>query len=528
MRRFDRQPGRETGVRCAVRCGTRLVSDEPAAQGAAGHLRGTSVARSAGQLCNLMLSMRIRLPVAASIALAAICSPGRAVAQASAKPPAPRSVATRADFDQTSVRVDSATYVRYFQRALLPGPGGALVDTTSSAPLYEYAAVRVDGLDTPWKRDSVDVELAGWANVNLGDTEGGIRADGDLSIVSVRQRLGPAYVMVGRQLRLGGAARFTRFDGVSVGARAPFGLGADVYGGWSVLPRWSQLPGYHLLGSASDTLLRNPEALPPTSRDGYWLAGGRAYYAYRTKAELGMSFHEQREAGNLGRRDVAADLRLSPWEVASLTGQATVDADSSFLSDARGVLEVAPISSVSVTGEYLHTDPSLFLSRQSLFSVFATNAFDEAGGTVTWRPAFAPQLQLAAGGFVELFGDGDLGFRTNGRLRYSMRRDRLVGQVAYSRVRETQNGYHGGRISLGIRPIDQAILSVEGYLYAYDEAIRGASSSLVGAANAEWSPSQLFSLLVGGSVARTPYASVDAQGLLRVLIHVETRAGDRR
>ena len=427
-----------------------------------------------------------------------------------------------------AVRLDSATYVRYFQRALLPGPGGALVETTSTAPLYEYASLRVDGIDMPWKKDSVDVELAGWANVNLGDAEAGLRADGDVTVASVRARLGPAYVTLGRQVRVGGAARYSRFDGATAGVRAPFGLGADVYGGWSVLPRWAQQPGYHLLGSASDTLLRNPEALPPTSRNGYWLAGGRAYYAYRTKAELGASFHEQREAGNLGRRDLAADLRIAPWEFVSVSGQAMMDADSWSLADARGVLEVAPLSCISITGEYLHTDPSLFLSRQSIFSVFATSAFDEAGGTVTWRPTVAPQLQLAGGAFVELFGDGDKGYRANGRLRYSMRHDRVVGQVAYTRVRETQNGYHGGRLSAGFRPIPQAALTLEGYLYAYDEAIRGSSSSVVGAANAEWSPSRLFSLLVGGSVARTPYASLDAQGLVRALIHFESRAGGAR
>jgi hypothetical protein len=475
--------------------------------------------------------MRIRLPIAAASVLAATLCFGRAGAQAaaeSAPPPPPRPVEKRADVDQTSVRIDSATYVRYFQRALLPGPGGALVDTTSTAPLYEYASLRVDGLDMPWKKDGLDVELAGWANVNLGDVEGGLRADGDVTVASVRQRLGPAYLTVGRQIRVGGAARYARFDGASAGIRAPFGLGADVYGGWSVLPRWSQVPGYHLLGSASDTLLKNPEALPPTSRNGYWLAGGRAYYAYRTKAELGVSFHEQREAGNLGRRDVAADVRVAPWDVVSLSGQAMMDADSWSLADARGVLEIAPMSCISISGEYLHTDPSLFLSRQSIFSVFATNAFDEAGGTVTWRPMLAPQLQLAGGGWVELFGDGEKGYRANGRLRYSMKHDRVVGQVAYTRVRETQNGYHSGRISAGVRPFEQGALTVEGYVYVYDEAIRGADSSLVGAASAEWSPSRVFSVLVGGSMARTPYAALDAQGLVRLLVHLEPRVGGAR
>jgi hypothetical protein len=432
------------------------------------------------------------------------------------------------DVDNMSVRIDSATYVQYFQRALLPGPGGAMVDTTSAAPLYEYGSLRIDGLDTPWKKDSVDVELSGWANVNLGDTANGLRGDGDVSVASVRQRFGPAYVTIGRQIRVGGAARYSRFDGASAGILAPFGLGADVYGGWSVMPRWNQLPGYHLLGSAADTLLRNPEALPPTGRDGYWLAGGRVYYAYKSKAELGASFHEQREAGDLGRRDVAADIRVAPWEFVSLSGQALMDADSWSLSDARGVLEIVPISSISITGEYLHTDPSLFLSRQSIFSVFATNAFDEAGGTVTWRPTVAPQFQLAGGVFGEIFAGGEQGMRANGRLRYAMSRDRVVAQVAYTRVRETQNGYNGGRVSLGLRPIDQATLTLEGYLYAYDEAIHGSSSSIVGAANAEWSPSRVFSLLVGGSVARTPYAELDAQGLVRAVVHFETRAGGAR
>ena len=203
------------------------------------------------------------------------------------------------DGDRMGISIGSETYLRLFRRAPLPGPGGAVVATTFSAPLYEYASLRVADIDVPWQQDSIDVELAAWGNVAMGESGDSRRVDGDITAASVRHRFGPAHVRLGRQFFAGGAARLSRFDGAAVGVRLPFGMGADGYGGFTVLPRWNDRPGYHLLGSAADSLIRTPAASAPDAefapeprRADHWLAGGRLYYSNPSLGQLGASFHE--------------------------------------------------------------------------------------------------------------------------------------------------------------------------------------------------------------------------------------------
>ena len=60
---------------------------------------------------------------------------------------------------------------------------------------------------------------------------------------------------------VGGAARYSRFDGLAIGLAFGAGFDAEVYGGFTVLPRYDARPGYYLLGATADSLLRDPNAL---------------------------------------------------------------------------------------------------------------------------------------------------------------------------------------------------------------------------------------------------------------------------
>src|SRR5947209_2051354 len=64
--------------------------------------------------------------------------------------------------DRFELSAQSDSYVQLFRRALLPGPNGSLVASDTAAPFYEYAAFRARDLDTPWRKDSLDLELALW------------------------------------------------------------------------------------------------------------------------------------------------------------------------------------------------------------------------------------------------------------------------------------------------------------------------------------------------------------------------------
>ncbi|MBI4704299.1 MAG: hypothetical protein HY744_24605 [Deltaproteobacteria bacterium] len=453
--------------------------------------------------------MPARLPPSGALAAAVLL----AAAAAAAEP-------AEAPADRWSVRVLSQTYLRLFERALLPGPGGALVSTELSAPLCEHASLQVADIDLPWEQDSLDVELSVWGDVDPAEAGAGQRVDGDVAVASVRHRLGPAFFRLGRQVQAGGAARLARFDGLAAGARLSWGLGAQAYAGLVVLPRWSERPGYHLLGSAADSLLRSPDALPEPERAGSWLAGGQVRYDHRWLGSLGASFHEERASGELGRRNLGFDLRLTPHESTAVSAGTVVDADAWGLADARALVELRPWDELDLAAEYLRATPALLLSRQSVLSTFSVDAFHELGGLASWRPV--RELELGGAGYAQVFATSALGARLVGRARLEPERWLpLVARGEYGFVTEPENGYHALRVALAYRIALPVTATAESYLYFYERPIRDVSRSWVGAANVEWAMARGWSVLGGGSVARTPYAAIDAQAIARLRLELD-------
>ncbi len=433
--------------------------------------------------------------------------------------------------DRYELSARSNTYVRWFQRSVLPGAGGTQITSDTLVPVYEYVTVRVIDLDTAWSKDSTDVELSAWGSALVVAPDEGRdawnerRFDGDVTIANVRHRVGPASLKLGRQIVTAGSARFSHIDGISAGARSDFGLGLDAYAGLTVLPRWAERPGYQHLGSARESLVEQPDALPDPTRTEYWMVGSRLHYTHADKAAFGVSFHEQTEAGELGRRDLGADLAVTPFRELGLAGDAFLDLDSTQLVEARAQAELRPTDRIDVLAEYRRAEPGLLLSRQSVLSVFSTDRFDELGGEVGYRPT--SRLTLGLGSWLQVFGGDDPGARASAKAKIVPDRPRRVTlQLVASRVSERENGYWSGRGSVRYRFIDPAAITLEHYVYKYDAPIHGFGTSTVEAAAIQWALTPELGVLFGSSVARTPYASLDAQALLRVSYGLDLVRGE--
>jgi hypothetical protein len=416
------------------------------------------------------------------------------------------------------VDAQSATYLRLFQRAQLPGPAGAIVTDDRLVPIYEYFSLRVRGLDSPvGAPNSIAFELAGWGNYAFGDVNRERALDGDISVANVTHRIGSGYLRLGRQVYVGGASRFAQIDGLSVGLATTSGpgrVGLDVYAGSTVLPRWASRPGYHQLGSSADTLLRLPTVIAQPDRLGTWQAGTRVHGGYSRYVSAVLSYHEQRENTLLAARRVGFDAHLAPIAEASLSAQGTLDVDGTKLADARAWLDVSPIDHVSAAVEYLRTNPALFLSKQSVLSVFASDPFSEVGGDVTYRPS---RVFLVGGSvYAERFDTSGFGSRVQSRVQFTI--DTVTLQLALGRVADPRVGYTSSRASLRWAVARPMTLTLDQYYYAYDVRILGVSASSIEAATAEWRVSPATRLALSGSVTQSPYAVMDTQGLLRLIV----------
>ena len=106
---------------------------------------------------------------------------------------------------------------------------------------------------------------------------------------------------------------------------------------------------------------------------------------------------------------------------------------------------------------------------------------------------------------------------------------RTVLRVSYVRLLAPSNGYHSLRTSLARQLPWQTSATLEAYAYFYDHLLLGYRSSAVYAGTLAYQPSRSWRFSWGASVARTPYAALDAQTLLRVAYDFgySNRAGAR-
>jgi hypothetical protein len=259
-------------------------------------------------------------------------------------------------------------------------------------------------------------------------------------------------------------------------------------------------------------LLVDPDAVAEPDRSGHLLGGGRVGFSSE-RVRAGVSFHEQHEPGGLGRRGLGADARARVWDDATLGASGLFELDARRVQDARVFADLTPVEKLDLSAEYLHTEPALFLSRQSVLSVFSTDAYDEAAGSALLR--VTDRLALEGEGAVQIYDESRRGARGElGARVLPGAGKRTIVRLEYARVRAVDNGYHSLRASLARRITRELTGTLEGYFYLYDEAIARRTSSEVYAGTLGYRVSQPLRLLFGTSLAHSPYAALDAQALL--------------
>lgn len=262
-------------------------------------------------------------------------------------------------------------------------------------PAYEDIWISARDLEIPGVV-ATKIIVSGWGMVAGGDLiDGSDNVTGDLDLAFFEGKLLGRHLTLraGRQLVSAGVARNLQLDGLDVVARGPLGLGVEVYGGVPVVPRFAY--GH-----------------------GQGVVGGRLFWRPAQIVEAGVSFVDILDDGQVDRQEMGVDARVVVSDKITLTGLASFSLIEQRLSEAELRALWQPRRNFELTLEAGRTAPDLFISRASIFAVFAEETRDEAGTTLYFRPL--QRLRLWVDGFV-LSDDSGTGGR--GGLRASMALD---------------------------------------------------------------------------------------------------------
>lgn len=414
--------------------------------------------------------------------------------------------------------LSASTWVRLASDAQLPGPSGVVLQPRLVAAIYGSAFLRVTGVDLPWAKDALSGELSAWGALGALATPQQAYGDGDLQVAWLQHATRLWRVRLGRQVTLPGAARYVRFDGASAGLRlGP--VDASAYFGLVTLPRFVQPRGYYVLGSIGD-VLRDPTLLELQARPGQWLAGAQVAYV-RSSVRASLGFHEQRGPEGVSFRNLSADVHATPPKLpASWGGRAVLDLQAAAVAEARLYADLWVLEALPLAVDYVYAAPALLLPHTSVLAAFGGESWHELGADATYQPW--SWLRLTARVAGQLYSDGRPGVRLAVRAKWTPDlegRWSLLGE--YARVSAPLNGYHHlrGALRYQATKVVGASADVGGYLY--DLEVRGAKGSLVGNLNLELFLGRGFKALVSSSVASTPFAAFDLQGLLRVVYELD-------
>jgi hypothetical protein len=368
-------------------------------------------------------------------------------------------------------------------------------------PLYEGLHLSVHELSLRHV-DEVRIEMNGWIGGWLGQPAEGQRFTGDLDVLTIEARLARRHVLVrlGRQLVVGGVARFSHLDGASVTLEGR-GLGLTMFGGVPVIPRFDV--------KAGDAT-----------------GGARLFYRFSYESQLAVSFIHIEDTGRTGRQDLGLDFRTRPIRALTLTGLGVfslVERDFAEL-DLAATLE--PHRAVTLRVDFRRQRPDLFIPRSSIFSVFSNSNRQEAGGFVDYRPH--ERADLSADYHV-IADETGVGHRAGlkGQLRLGPHGELRVGTEVRV-LRLPDKGYEEARAFVAFRILPTLLATIDGDLYFFSAPVNGRDHSYTGAASVAWDFRPGWRLVASGAGSSTPFVNGGWDAMVRLAYNATLRGKARR
>jgi hypothetical protein len=388
----------------------------------------------------------------------------------------------RADGSATTL-FDSRPYVR---------DGGYL-----ESPIYESFALSARSEGSDWLQD-VRIVARGWGRLTLGTPFDEHRTAGDVDSFFVEGRVLKRHLLlrVGRQLAVGGAVRSTQLDGIAADGILAYGLGAQVWTGVPVQPRFA-------------------------AGSGDFLTGARLFFRKAFDSEVGASFVYALRRGYLSRKDLALDGSWTPLRAVSVNGLLQWSLEEARLAEARLQAVWQVDAKLQLVGDVQRTAPDLFLDRSSIFAVFSEERRDEAGGEIVYR--LLQPLSLEAD-WHWMNMDGGHGHRGGARATFRTPRGGSFG-AELRLLTESDNGYKLARL-FGIRKLPRDVtVTLDLDAYWLEREINAQKQSFSATLTCGWAFLPAWEAMLAGSFGTTPYFERRAEAIARLTYRFGLPAG---
>jgi hypothetical protein len=418
--------------------------------------------------------------------------------------------AARAD----TVEVDSTTLLNVAKQTRGPGPDPELVTV---APAFEILSITARDLQNPLA-DDLTIAISTWGSWDMGERRWDAATRGDLTGDVVTGYVQGKLVDRRLTLRLGRAqvqtsvARMVHLDGGQVIGALPLGLRLSAYAGAPVAERFATRTGYRSWNPLGGDLAYGGRLGWSLSLPG---VPGRGL-------DIGASANFVSDGGDPVKEELGADLRLKLAAPLTLSAFGAYSIYDERLSEATVRAGWNVTRKVLLEADYSFIAPDLFLSRNSILSVFSVEERQQFGGGASWQVGRG--LRVGANYHLRLEPDErgksseELGHEADVGVQWQ-RGPTLLGADAFV-LDSFDNGYVGGRV-FGRRQLGRAFAALDLLLHSFREDINGESTSLSGTLSAGIDIARGLSAVVAGRAGVTPFLEESFEVLAK-LVYAQT------
>ncbi len=393
------------------------------------------------------------------------------------------------------------------------------------APVFEILSIAARDVTNPLVEDlslvvstwgAYELQDLRWDNGTSSELHGDVQtmyAQGKLLDRHLTLRLGREHVMTG-------AARMIQLDGLEVIGVLPLGVRLSAYAGVPVSQRFA----------SRGTLV----SWNPTGGDLAY--GGRASWSLAVPGypgrgiDLGASANFVKDGDDWVREEIAADTRIQPiGDDLTLTGSAAYS-----LYDER-VSEIAGRASWSVTHALrLEADgrffaPDLFLARNSILSVFASEKRTTYGAGFGYE--LAKGLEVGASYHLSIEpgeeeSDSDyLGNEAEASIEWERGPTQVGAELLY--LDALENGYVAARL-FGRRDLGKLFATADVFGHFFRESVNGEDLAVSGTLAAGVDIAKGFSAVLAGTAGLNPFLEQTYSAMAKIVYNSTYRVREVR